>query len=294
MEILEDAGVPAGVVNMVHGDGPTVGAAIAAHPGIDMVSFTGSTRAGVMVAQAAAPTVKRVSQELGGKSPNIILDDLDDASFAKAVTRGVQQMCMNSGQNCNAPSRMLVPAHRMEAAIEAARGAAEKVEVNNPEADGMAMGPVVSKTQYNRIQSLIEKGTEEAQLIAGGAGRPEHLNRGFYVRPTVFANVNNNMTIAQEEIFGPVLCILPYESEEDAIAIANDTVYGLSGYISGSNNCKIKEVASKLRTGMVHVNGAPTDINAPFGGYKRSGNGREWSAEGFEEYLETKAVMGMT
>ena len=293
MEVLEDAGVPAGVVNMVHGDGPTVGAAIAAHPGIDMVSFTGSTRAGIMVAQAAAPTVKRVSQELGGKSPNIILNDLDESAFAKAVAGGVQTMCMNTGQNCNAPSRMLVPAHRMDEAIKAASTMANKIEVNDPQADGMAMGPVVSETQYNRIQSLIEKGTEEAQLVAGGVGRPEHLNRGFYVRPTVFANVKNNMTIAQEEIFGPVLCILPYENEDEAVAIANDTVYGLSGYISGNDNSKIKEIAAQLRTGMVHVNGAPTDINAPFGGYKRSGNGREWSAEGFEEYLETKAVMGM-
>ena len=294
MEVLHDAGVPAGVVNMIHGDGPTVGAAIAAHEGIDMVSFTGSTRAGVMVAQAAAPTVKRVTQELGGKSANIIMDDLDDEAFSKAVAGGMQSMTMNSGQNCNAPSRMLVPAHRMDAAIKAAAGAADAVQVADPTSDGMAMGTVVSEIQYNRIQSLIEKGIEEgATLAAGGPGRPEHLNRGYYVRPTVFGNVNNEMTIAREEIFGPVLCILPYANEEDAVSIANDTVYGLSGYISGSDPEGVKRVAGQIRSGMIHVNGAPTDINAPFGGYKRSGNGREWSSEGFEDYLETKAVMGV-
>lgn len=294
MEVLHDAGVPAGVVNMVHGDGPTVGAAIAAHEGIDMVSFTGSTRAGVMVAQAAALTVKRVTQELGGKSANIIMDDLDDEGFTKAVAGGMQSMVMNSGQNCNAPSRMLVPAHRMDAAIKAAAGAADTVQVADPTSDGMAMGTVVSEIQYNRIQSLIEKGIEEgATLAAGGLGRPEHLNRGYYVRPTVFGNVNNDMTIAREEIFGPVLCILPYEDEDDAVAIANDTVYGLSGYISGSDPESVKRVAGQIRSGMIHVNGAPADINAPFGGYKRSGNGREWSSEGFEDYLETKAVMGV-
>jgi len=294
MEILHDAGVPAGVVNMVHGDGPNVGAAIAAHEGVDMVSFTGSTRAGVMVAQAAAPTVKRVTQELGGKSANIIMDDLDDESFAKAVAGGMQSMAMNSGQNCNAPSRMLVPAHRMDAAIKAAGDAADAVQVADPTSDGMAMGTVVSKVQFDRIQSLIGKGIGEgATLVSGGLGRPEHLNRGYYVRPTVFGNVNNDMTIAREEIFGPVLCILPYENEDDAVAIANDTVYGLSAYISGSDPESVKRVAGQIRSGMVHVNGAPTDINAPFGGYKRSGNGREWSAEGFEDYLETKAVMGV-
>ncbi len=294
LEILHDAGVPAGVVNMVHGDGPTVGAAIAAHEGIDMVSFTGSTRAGVMVAQAAAPTVKRVTQELGGKSANIIMDDLDDEAFAKAVASGMQSMTMNSGQNCNAPSRMLVPARRMDAAIKVAAAAADAVQIADPTSDGMAMGTVVSEIQYNRIQSLIEKGIEEgATLAAGGLGRPEHLNRGYYVRPTVFGNVKNEMIIAREEIFGPVLCILSYDNEEDAVSIANDTIYGLSGYISGRNSEGVKRVARQIRAGMVHVNGAPTDINAPFGGYKRSGNGREWSLEGFEDYLETKAVMGV-
>ena len=293
MEVLHEAGVPSGVVNMVHGDGPNVGAAISAHPGIDMVSFTGSTRAGIMVAQAAAPTVKRVAQELGGKSANIIMDDLDADGFAKAVSEGVQKMSINTGQNCNAPSRMLVPVARMGEAMKIAQTAASTIVVDDPQADGMAMGPVVSEVQWGRIQSLIEKGTEEATLVAGGAGRPEHLNRGYYVRPTVFGNVSNDMTIAREEIFGPVLCILPYDNEDDAIAIANDTVYGLSGYISGKDTDNIKRIASRLRTGMVHVNGAPTDLSAPFGGYKQSGNGREWSSEGFEEYLETKAVMGV-
>ena len=293
MEVLHEAGVPAGVVNMVHGDGPGVGAAIAAHDGIDMVSFTGSTRAGILVAQAAAPTVKRVAQELGGKSANIIMDDLNADEFSKAVAMGMQKMTVNTGQNCNAPSRMLVPVARMEEAIAIAKSAANAIVVDKPNEDGMAMGPVVSEIQWGRIQSLIEKGTQEATLVAGGLGRPEHLNRGYFVQPTVFGNVTNDMTIAREEIFGPVLCILGYADEDDAIAIANDTVYGLSGYISGNNVDRIKEIAARLRTGMVHVNGAPTDLSAPFGGYKQSGNGREWSAEGFEEYLETKSVMGV-
>ncbi len=293
MEVLHEAGVPAGVVNMVHGDGPGVGAAIAAHAGIDMVSFTGSTRAGILVAQAAAPTVKRVAQELGSKSANIIMDDLNADEFAKAVAMGMQKMTVNTGQNCNAPSRMLVPAGRMEEAIAIAKTTANAIIVDKPDEDGMAMGPVVSEIQWGRIQSLIEKGTQEATLVAGGLGRPEHLNRGYFVQPTVFGNVTNDMTIAREEIFGPVLCIFGYADEDDAIAIANDTVYGLSGYISGNNAERIKEIAARLRTGMVHVNGAPTDLSAPFGGYKQSGNGREWSAEGFEEYLETKSVMGV-
>lgn len=294
MEALDEAGVPSGVVNMVHGDGPNVGAAISAHPDIDMVSFTGSTRAGIAVAQAAAPSVKRVAQELGGKSPNIILNDLDEKGFADAVAGGMKQMAMNSGQNCNAPSRMLVPAHRMDEAIEAASAVAEAIQVDDPNAAGMPMGPVVSETQFNRIQSLIEKGIQEnATLVAGGHGRPDNLDKGYFVRPTVFANVTNDMAIAQEEIFGPVLCLLPYESEDQAVQIANDTVYGLSSYISGADNDKIKQIASQLRTGMVHINGASTDINAPFGGYKQSGNGREWSSEGFGEYLETKAMMGL-
>ena len=293
MEILEKAGVPAGVVNMIHGDGPEVGAAIASHPGIDMVSFTGSTRAGILVAQAAAPTVKRVAQELGGKSANIILDDLNTEEFAKAVSGGMRSMVMNSGQNCNAPSRMLVPAHRMDEAMKAAGDMANAIQVADPQSEGMAMGPVVSAVQFERIQHLIGVGSDEATLVAGGVGRPDGLESGFYVKPTVFGNVTNDMTIASEEIFGPVLCILAYENEAEAVAIANDTVYGLSGYISGNDIDNIRTIASRLRTGMIHVNGAPGDMAAPFGGYKQSGNGREWGADGFDEYLETKAVMGV-
>ncbi len=295
MQVIHEADIPPGVVNMVHGDGASVGAAISAHPDIDMVSFTGSTRAGIKVAQAAASTVKRVAQELGGKSANIILDDLDTDGFAKAIAGGVNQMTINAGQNCNAPSRMLVPATRMAEAVEAATAAANAVQVADPQSEGTAMGPVVSGAQWKRIQSLIEVGIAEgATLAAGGAGRPDQLDHGYYVRPTVFADVSNDMTIAREEIFGPVLCILAYETEAEAVEIANDTVYGLSGYISGGDPARIKKVAAQLRTGMVHVNGASTDLDAPFGGYKQSGNGREWGRDGFEEYLETKAVMGAT
>jgi aldehyde dehydrogenase (NAD+) len=290
-EILHEAGVPKGVFNLVNGDGPGVGAAISSHPGIDMVSFTGSTRAGVLVAQAAAPTVKRVSQELGGKSANIILEDAD---LAKAVKTGVLAMMNNSGQSCNAPSRMFVPRSRQDEAKAVAKAVAEAVKVQPPAtAEKGAIGPVVSQTQYDKIQGLIEKGIEEgATLVAGGPGRPDGLNRGYYVRPTVFADVDNRMTIAVEEIFGPVLCILPYDSEAQAIEMANDTVYGLSGYVQSGSLDHARAVASQLRTGMVHLNGAGGDINAPFGGYKQSGNGREWGVEGLHEFLETKAVYG--
>lgn len=293
MDILHEAGTPAGVLNMVHGDGPTVGAAISAHKGVDMVSFTGSTRAGIAVAKAAADTVKRVSQELGGKSANIILEDLDGEGFARAVAHGMQTMCLNSGQNCNAPSRMLVPQHRMDEAKQVAAQVANGIQVGNPKSDEMVMGPVVSEVQWQKIQGLIETGMAEgAELAAGGPGRPEDLNRGFFVRPTVFANVSNDMTIAREEIFGPVLCMIGYADMEDAISIANDTDYGLSGYVSGANMDAVRETASRLRTGMVHLNGAMPDFNMPFGGYKQSGNGREWGINGFEEYLETKSVLG--
>lgn len=293
MDILDEAGLPAGVLNLVHGDGPTVGAAISAHPGVDMVSFTGSTRAGIAVAKAAADTVKRVSQELGGKSANIIMDDLDGEGFAQAVMHGTQTMCLNSGQNCNAPSRMLVPQHRMDEAKQVAAQVANGIRVGNPKSDDLVMGPVVSEAQWSKIQGLIEQGIAEgAEIAAGGPGRPEDLNRGYYVRPTVFANVTNDMTIAREEIFGPVLCMIGYADAEDAIAIANDTDYGLSGYVSGANPDKVRETAARLRTGMVHLNGAMPDFNMPFGGYKQSGNGREWGVNGFEEYLETKSVLG--
>ena len=289
-EILHEAGVPPGVFNLVNGDGPTVGAAIASHPGIDMVSFTGSTRAGVQVAINAAPTVKRVTQELGGKSANIILDDAD---FQTAVAGGVTGCFTNSGQSCNAPTRMLVPASRQAEAIAIAKAAAEKMKVGDPFQEGIKLGPVVSEVQFNKIQGLIQQGIDEgAQLVTGGVGRPEGLGTGFYVKPTVFAGVKNSMTIAREEIFGPVLAILPYENEEDAIAIANDTPYGLSGYVSSGDLEHARRVASRLRTGNVHLNGAQAAFDAPFGGYKQSGNGREWGVNGFEEFLETKAVLG--
>lgn len=290
-EILHEAGVPAGVFNLVNGDGPGVGAALSSHPDIDMVSFTGSTRAGVLVAEAAAPTVKRVAQELGGKSANIVLEDAD---LAKAVKVGVYTMMNNSGQSCNAPSRMFVPRAKQDEAKEVARATAESVKVQNPqEADKGAIGPVVSEAQFNKIQGLIQKGIDEgATLVAGGPGRPDGLNRGYYVKPTVFADVTNDMTIAREEIFGPVLCILPYDSEEQAIEMANDTPYGLSGYVQSATTEHAYEVASKLRTGMVHLNGAGPDPAAPFGGYKQSGNGREWGVEGLHEFLETKSVFG--
>jgi aldehyde dehydrogenase (NAD+) len=289
-EIFHEAGLPAGVFNLVNGDGPTVGQAIASHPGIDMVSFTGSTRAGVLIAQAAAPTVKRVTQELGGKSANIVLDDAD---LAATVNAGVRACFLNSGQSCNAPTRMLVPADRMAEAKQAAKAAAEQVAAGDPFKEGVTIGPVVSKAQFDKIQGLIQKGIDEgATLVAGGPGRPEGLSKGYFVRPTVFADVKNDMTIAREEIFGPVLSILPYRDEEDAVRIANDTPYGLSGYVTSGSIERARRVASRLRTGNVHVNGAPPDFGAPFGGYKQSGNGREWGKLGFEEFLEVKAILG--
>jgi aldehyde dehydrogenase (NAD+) len=289
-EILDAAGVPAGVFNLVNGDGTTVGAAIASHPGIDMVSFTGSTRAGVQVAKAAADTVKRVAQELGGKSANIILDDAD---LQRAVQGGVRSCFTNSGQSCNAPTRMLVPRSRHAEAVAIAKAAAESVKVGDPRTEGTTIGPVVSRAQFDKIQGLIEAGIKEgAELVTGGAGRPAGLTRGYYVRPTVFANVCNEMRIAREEVFGPVLAILPYDNEEEAIRIANDTPYGLSGYVASGDPEHALRVAARLRTGNVHLNGAGPDFAAPFGGYKQSGNGREWGEHGFEEFLEVKAIMG--
>ena len=276
--------------NLVNGDGPNVGAAISAHPEVDVVSFTGSTRAGREVARAAADGIKRVTQELGGKSANIILDDTAD--FGKAVFSGVLNCFGNSGQSCNAPTRMLVPKARMGEAIESAKAAAAKAVVGDPNSEGTSLGPVVSELQFNKINALIEAGIKEgAELIAGGPGRPDGLDKGYFIKPTVFANVTNDMTIAREEVFGPVLTIIGYDDDADAIAIANDTEYGLSGYISGEP-AHAQQIALQIRTGMVHINGAPLDISAPFGGYKKSGNGREWGLEGFEEYLETKAMMG--
>ena len=288
-EIMHAAGVPAGVYNMINGDGPSVGAAISSHPGVDMVSFTGSTRAGIEVAKNAAPTVKRVHQELGGKSPNIILENVE---LEAAVKRGVQAVMLNSGQSCNAPTRMFAPAKKMDAVIAAAKEQAEATTVGDPNGNAQ-MGPVVSEVQWNKIQGLIKKGIDEgATLVAGGLGRPDGIDKGYYVKPTVFANVTPDMSISKEEIFGPVLSILPYESVDDAIAMGNDTEYGLAAYVQGSDIEEVRKVASKLRAGQVTLNGAGPDMMAPFGGYKQSGNGREWGDHAFGEFLETKAVSG--
>lgn len=289
-EILHAAGVPPGVFNLVNGDGPGVGTALSGHADIAMVSFTGSTRAGILVAQNAAPTVKRVAQELGGKSPSIMLDDAD---FETEVTKGVKFMFENTGQSCDAPSRMLVPRERMDEVAAIAAKVADATVVGDPRAKGTRVGPVVSEVQWNKIQGLIQKGIDEgATLVTGGTGKPDGLDKGYYVKPTVFANVSNDMTIAREEIFGPVLSIIPYDDEDEAIRIANDTPYGLSGYVSSGDLDRARRVASRLRAGMVHINNADAHILAPFGGYKHSGNGREWGAHGMEEYLEVKSIYG--
>jgi aldehyde dehydrogenase (NAD+) len=288
-EILHAAGVPAGVFNLVNGDGPTVGAALSSHPEVDMVSFTGSTRAGIEVARNAAPTIKRVHQELGGKSPNIILPDAD---FKRAITAGVRGVMGNSGQSCNAPTRMLVPTARMDEARAIAREVAEATTVGDP-ASGAAMGPVISDLQWNKIQGLIARGLEEgATLVAGGPGKPAGLETGYYVRPTVLGHVNNQMTVAREEIFGPVLAILGYDTVDEAVAIANDTPYGLAAYVSGGDPEATRQVASRLRAGQVNINSAGPDLMAPFGGFKQSGNGREWGDHAFGEFLEVKALLG--
>ncbi|TPE61191.1 aldehyde dehydrogenase family protein [Sandaracinobacter neustonicus] len=287
-EVMHAAGVPKGVFNLVNGDGPGVGAAISSHPLIDMVSFTGSTRAGIEVAKNAAPTVKRVAQELGGKSPNIVLDSAD---LATAVGGGIQSMMLNSGQSCNAPTRMFVPRPKMEQAKAIAKATAEAITVGDPNGNSV-IGPVVSEVQFNKIQGLIQKGIDEgATLVAGGPGRPEGLDKGYYVKPTIFADVTNDMTIAREEIFGPVLAMLPYDTLEQAIAEGNDTVYGLAAYVQG-DEAEARDVARQLRAGQVNINGAALDLTVPFGGYKQSGNGREWGDHAFAEFLETKAVIG--
>lgn len=289
-EVMHEAGVPKGVFNLVNGDGLGVGQALSSHPDVDMVSFTGSTRAGVAVAKAAADTVKRVAQELGGKSANIVLRDAD---LKAAVVGGVRGVMNNSGQSCNAPTRMFVPRELQGEAMAIARATADKIKVGDPFAEGVTMGPVVSEAQFNKIQGLIAKGIAEgATLVAGGLGLPEGLNKGYFVRPTVFADVTNDMTIAREEIFGPVLAMLPYDTEEDAIRMANDTVYGLSGYVQSGDIDHARKVASRLRTGNVHLNGAGPDFGAPFGGFKQSGNGREWGEYGLHDFLEIKAVLG--
>jgi aldehyde dehydrogenase (NAD+) len=289
-EILHEAGVPKGVFNLVNGLGPEVGAAMSEHPDIDMISFTGSTRAGIDVAKRAAPTVKRVSQELGGKSPNVILDDAD---FTKAVTGGVAHVFNNSGQSCNAPTRMIVPLSKMKEVAAIARGVAEKTKAGDPRAADTNIGPVVSRIQWDKIQALIQKGIDEgATLVAGGPGLPEGVNKGFYVRPTVFADVTNDMTIAREEIFGPVIAIMGAKDEAEAVKIANDTPYGLAGYVSAGSVERARKVGRQLRAGNVNLNGVPNERTAPFGGYKQSGNGREWGKFGLEEYLEVKAIAG--
>jgi aldehyde dehydrogenase (NAD+) len=289
-QILDEAAVPPGVFNLVNGDGPTVGAAISSHPDVAMVSFTGSTRAGVAVAVAAAPTVKRVTQELGGKSANIILDDAD---FEKAVQQGVQECMRNTGQSCNAPTRMLVPRARMAEVIVAAKHGAETIKAGDLFAEDTSLGPLASKAQFDKVQRLINKGIEEgAKLIAGGQGRPEGISQGYFVKPTVFADVSNDMTIAREEIFGPVLCIIPYDDEDDAVRIANDTPYGLPGFVTSGDRERARKVAKRIRSGNVHINGARVDFGGSFGGYKHSGNGREWSETGLEEFLELKAIFG--
>ena len=289
-EVLHEAGVPAGVFNLVNGYGPVVGEAMSTHPDIDMMSFTGSTRGGIAVAKSSADTVKRVAQELGGKSANIILDDTD---IPQAVADGIHYCMSNSGQSCNAPTRMLVPHDKMDIAIEAARKAAETIGVDDPAKEGDHLGPVVNKTQFDKIQSLIQQGIDEgAELVAGGTGRPDHLSSGYYVKPTVFARVDNNMTIAREEIFGPVIAILGYKDEDEAIEIANDTDYGLAGYVSAGSMTRAKQVARRIRAGQIAINYVGGNTDTPFGGFKQSGNGREKGRWGLEEFLELKAITG--
>jgi aldehyde dehydrogenase (NAD+) len=289
-EIVHDAGVPAGVFNLVNGDGPTVGEAIAAHPEVDMVSFTGSTTAGVRVAKLAADTVKRVAQELGGKSANIVLADAD---LKAAVIQGVHACYTNAGQNCQSPTRMLIPRTQRDAAFEAARAAVGTIRLGDPLDPASTMGPLVSQAQFEKVQNLIRSGVDEgATLVAGGLGRPGDVNRGYYVRPTVFGDVTPQMKIAREEIFGPVLSIMSYDTEDEAIEIANDTPFGLAGFVQSKDLKRARKVANRIRAGRVYLNGAPFDRSLPFGGYKQSGNGREFGVFGLEEYLEVKAILG--
>ena len=289
-QVMHDAGVPPGVFNLVNGSGAEVGAALAAHPDVDMISFTGSTRAGVLVAQAAAPTVKRVAQELGGKSPNVILPDAD---LSVAVPKGVAAAFRNVGQSCSAPTRMVVPRARLAEVDRLALEAASAFVVGDPRSQQTTHGPVANRAQFNRVQEMIGVGMAEgAQLLCGGPGRPEGLERGFYCRPTIFSAVHSQMQIAQEEIFGPVLAIIPYDSVDEAVEIANDTVYGLGAHVQGQDLAAARAVAARIRSGQVHINYPAWNPDAPFGGYKRSGNGREYGIEGLEEYLETKAILG--
>ena len=289
-QILHEAGVPPGVFNLVNGEGAVVGAALAAHPDLAMVSFTGSTRAGIAVASAAAPTVKRVTQELGGKSANIVLDDAD---FEKAVKEGVRSCFRNTGQSCNAPTRMLVPRVRVASAVAVAKQVTDESVVGDPFSERTQIGPLASRMQFEKVQGLINEGIREgATLVAGGPGRPEGINKGYFVKPTVFANVSNGMTIARNEIFGPVLSIISYEDEDDAVRIANDSPYGLAGFVSSGDVDRARRVAKRIRSGNVHINGARVDFGGCFGGYKQSGNGREWGEAGLQEFLELKSIFG--
>jgi len=290
-EVMHEAGVPAGVFNLINGDGPGVGAPLSSHREIDMVSFTGSTRAGTEVAKSAAASVKRVHQELGGKSPNVLLDDAD---FERAVKQSVLHVLQNSGQSCNAPTRMLVPAARLAEVEALAKTVAESVVVGDPSSPETNVGPVVSKIQFERVEGYIAKGIAEgAKVVTGGTGRPKGLEKGYYVRPTIFSNVRNDMTIAREEIFGPVLCILPYDNEEQAVQIANDTPYGLAAYVWSKDNGHARRIGARIRAGQVTLNGASGTMNTPFGGFKMSGNGREYGEFGLRDFLEVKAVIGV-
>jgi len=289
--VMHEAGVPAGVFNLINGDGPSVGAPLSSHPDIDMVSFTGSTRAGTEVARNAAASVKRVHQELGGKSPNVLLDDAD---FERAITKSVQHVFQNSGQSCNAPTRMLVPLPKLGEVEAIAKRITAGVIVGDPQSEKTTIGPVVSLRQFERVEGYIQKGIAEgAKLVTGGTGRPEGLSKGYYVKPTIFSNVRNDMTIAREEIFGPVLCILPYGTEEEAVRIANDTPYGLAAYVWSTDNVRARRVGSRIRAGQVALNGASGDMRTPFGGFKMSGNGREYGEFGLRDFLEVKAVIGV-
>jgi aldehyde dehydrogenase (NAD+) len=290
-KVMHEAGVPAGVFNLINGDGNGVGAPLSSHREVDMVSFTGSTRAGSEVARNAAASVKRVHQELGGKSPNVLLDDAD---FERAVTKSVLHVFQNSGQSCNAPTRMLVPAAKLAEVEAIAKRVAESVITGDPTSEKTNLGPVVSKLQFERVEGYIAKGIAEgAKVVIGGSGRPDGLTKGYFVKPTIFSNVRNDMTIAREEIFGPVLCILPYDSEEQAVQIANDTPYGLAAYVWSKDNLRARRIGGQIRAGQVTLNGASGNMNTPFGGFKMSGNGREWGEFGLRDFLEVKAVIGV-
>jgi aldehyde dehydrogenase (NAD+) len=290
-KVMHEAGVPAGVFNLINGDGASVGGPLSSHREVDMVSFTGSTRAGTEVAKNAAASVKRVHQELGGKSPNILLDDAD---FERAVKQSVLHVFQNSGQSCNAPTRMLVPAAKMAEVEAIAKRVAEAVITGDPSSEKTNLGPVVSKVQFERVEGYIAKGIAEgAKVVIGGSGRPDGLSKGYFVKPTIFSNVRNDMTIAREEIFGPVLCILPYDSEEQAVKIANDTPYGLAAYVWSQDNLRARRVGGQIRAGQVTLNGASGNMNTPFGGFKMSGNGREYGEFGLRDFLEVKAVIGV-